>query len=110
MTRKMPLEKRLVNRDRLHSDAFRSALVETNDSIDHQKWITMRQDLHDLVAVETSVAFWHNPRNGQCLAARLFFGDCTRELRVRGVARFDCDQMSADSAADQREIANNVQD
>src|SRR5207248_8082267 len=59
----MSLEKRFVDRDRFHSDAFRSAFIETDDPVDHQKRITMRKDLHDLVAVESAIAFRHHSRS-----------------------------------------------
>ena len=40
---KWPWKIRLVDRDRFHADAFRFAL-ETEDAIDHQERITMRQN------------------------------------------------------------------
>src|SRR5207245_9982958 len=75
MTGKMSLAKWFVNRDRPHADAFRSAFIAADDPIDHQKRITMRQNLHDLFAVEPAVAFRYHARQRKRVATRLLLGD-----------------------------------
>src|SRR5437763_12710468 len=109
MTRKMSLEKRFVDRNRLHPDAFRSAFIKTNDAIHHQERVTMRQDLNDFVAVEATTTFWNNPRNRQGFATRPFFCNCPRELGICGVAGFYCDEVTANPATDQREVADDIE-
>jgi len=110
MTGKMALEKRFVDRHRFYSDAFRSCFIEADNAIDHQERIPVRQNLDDFVAVESTSAFWYNARNSQRFAARLFLRNCSGQLSVRGVTRLHRDQMAANSATDQREIAYNIQD
>src|SRR6266404_911371 len=110
MSGKMSLEKWFVDRHRLHAYAFRSAFIETQDPIDHQKWITMRQNLDDLVRVEAAIAFRNNSRNGERVASRSFLCDRAREVRICGVSRFYRDEMSTNSTTDQREVADNVED
>src|SRR4029077_12456442 len=109
MTRKMSLEKRLVDRHRFHADALRSAFVETYNSVDHQKRIPMRQNLHDLVGVEPAVAFGNDSRNRQRFTSRSFFGDCARQFRIRRVSRFYRDEMTTDPATEEREVADDVE-
>src|SRR5438093_2704467 len=109
MTWKMSLEKRLVDRDRFDADTFRSAFVEADDAVDHQKGITMRQNPHDLFAVESAVTLRHDSWNGERFAPRLFFGDNPGQFRIRRVAGFYRDEMAANSTTDQREIADDVE-
>ena len=71
----MSLKKRFVDCDRFHADAFCSAFIEADDPIDHQKRITMRQNLHDLFAVEPAVAFRYHARERKRVATRLLLGD-----------------------------------
>src|SRR5712691_7954532 len=69
----------------------------------------MRQDLHDLVGVESAVAFRDNARNGQRVTARLFLCNRARELSICGVPRLYGNEMTANAATDKREVADNVE-
>src|SRR5438270_12588330 len=109
MSRKMSLKKRLIDRDRFHAHAFRYAFVEAENPIDHQKRITMRQNLHDLIGLEPAVAFRDNARNGQRVTARLFLRNRVSEFSVRCVPRFYGNEMTANAATDEREVADDVE-
>src|SRR5437867_6947302 len=109
MTGKMSLKKRLIDRDRFHANAFGSTFIEADDPIDHQKWIPMRQNLHDLISVQSAVALWNNARHGERFSPRLFLRDHPRQFRVGRMPRFDRDQVATNSATDQRKVAHNVE-
>src|SRR5216110_2170880 len=69
----------------------------------------MRQDLHDLFAVESAVAFRYDSRARECVAPRLFFRDRPRQFCICSVPGLHRDEMAADAATDQREIADDVE-
>src|SRR5438477_12028640 len=101
MTGKMSLKKRFVDCYRLHADALRSAFIEADDPIDHQKRITMRQNLHDLFAVEPAVAFRYHARQGKRVATRLLLGDGASYFCIGRVPGFHRNALAANSASDE---------
>ena len=108
MTGEMPLKKRLIDRDGLYARNFIIGL-EADDPINHQKGIAMRQDLHYLVSVETATAGGDRAWRRHRASSGLLAGESASQLRIRRVAGFHRHHMTANRPADQRQIADNVQ-
>src|SRR3954468_16473103 len=74
MTGEMSLEKRFVDGDGFHTDAF-GFCIETEDAVDHEEWETMRQNLHHLIGIKSTIAAWKWARHCHCASARLLARD-----------------------------------
>src|SRR5206468_12084873 len=74
VTGEMSLKECLVNGDGFHADAFGFGF-EANNAIDHEKWETMRQNLHHFISIESSVAARDCSRRGDGTSARLLASD-----------------------------------
>src|ERR1022692_3748733 len=104
----MSLKKRLVNCDRLQAGNFGFAF-ESDDPIDQQERITMRQNLHHFVGSETAFSGrkWVRRRHRapSCLLAR----QCPRQFRVSAMTGFNRNHMTPNAVTDQRKVANDIE-
>src|SRR5690242_3742280 len=105
----MPLEERLVDGDGFHTNAF-GLRIETNDSVDHQERETMRENLHDLIGIESAVTGWNWTRHCHRVSSRLFADDQAGQVRIDCVPRFDCDDVPSNPPSGQGEVTDDVQD
>ena len=108
MTGEMSLKERLVNGDRFDTDTFGFSF-EADNPIHHEKRKPVRQNLHHLIGVKASVAAGNRPRRRHGASARLLPSDRSSQIRIGGVTGFNCDNMTADAASDQREVADHVE-
>src|SRR5438105_11263677 len=96
MPGEMAGEKRFVNTDRFHADAFGFAF-EAEDTVDHEERIAVRQNCHDLVDIETAFARWESLRLKHRRRARKFPGQRAHQLGVRAMAGLNRDDVTANS-------------
>src|SRR6266542_1397376 len=104
----MSLKERLVNRDRFDPDTFGFAL-ETDDPVDHQKRETMRQNLHYLVGVESTIPTRNRAFHGKGAPACLLAGERASQVGIDSVTGFYRYHVASDAPPDERKIANNVE-
>src|SRR5260370_11497169 len=109
MTWEMSLEKRLVNRDRFYGRNFVFAF-EADDPVNHQEWGTMRQYLHHFVRVQPAIAYRDRARRTHCASSRLLPSERASKLRIRRVAGLHRQDVTANPPADQRKVADYVED
>src|SRR5439155_8520277 len=109
MTGEMSLEERLINRDRFDADTF-GFRFEADNAIDHEKWETMRQNLHYLIGIESSIAARHRTRRCHGAPARLLPRDCASQLRIYSVTGFHSHDMTVNTPSDQSEVADHIED
>ena len=110
VTGEMALEERFVDRDGFLADRLELA-VEFQDAVDEQERVAVRQDLHDLVDIETGFA------RGDVLHRHLL-RDVVTVLLVNGAGQFDVERVSGLGRDDaglqpgrkQREIADDIED
>src|SRR5580765_6455579 len=99
MTGKMPLEKRLVNRDGFYGRNFVVAL-EADDPVNHQKRIAVWEDLHHLASVHAGIAYWDRSRCTHRTSPRMLASERASQFRVRGMSGLHRHNVTADTATD----------
>src|SRR5262249_62141210 len=105
----MSLKKGFVDRDRFHADTFGFGF-EADNAIDHEKWETMRQNLHHLIGIESSVTGRHCAWRCHGASARLLSRDCASQLCIYGVTWLHSHDMAANTPSDQSEVADHIED
>jgi hypothetical protein len=105
----MPLEKWFVDGDCLYPGDFCVAF-EGYNSVNHQKRISMRQNLHQLIGLDPAFAVEGWLIDGKGAGPRLLPRNRPRQLGIRTVARLDRNHMPANALTNEREITDNIQD
>src|SRR4030095_10188055 len=109
VTGKMPLKKRLVNRDGFYGRNFIFAL-EADDPVNHQKRVAVRKDLHHFASVQTGIAYWDRARCAHRSSPRLLASKRASQFRIRSMSGLHRHHVTADTPTDEREIADNIED
>jgi len=97
-----------VHGDGFHADAFGFAF-DGDDTIDHEEGIAVGEKFHDIIDVEDIAAFWGDTWGEEGEGFGELFRDESGEVGVGAVAWFDGDDMTADGATEEGEIADDIE-
>ena len=84
--------------------------LEADDPVNHQKRIAVRKDLHHFASVQTGIAYWDRARCAHRASPRLLASERASQFRIRSMSGLYRHHVTADTPADQREIADNIED
>lgn len=104
------LEERFVDGDGFDAGAFVFAF-EADDAVDHEEGVAVGEDAHDLVDVEDGFSEGDGDRARDHAEHASVFGlEAAGHFCVRAVAGFDGDDVAHDAAAEEHEVADDVED
>ena len=105
----MPLKKRLIDSHRFDGRALVLAL-KTNDPVDHQEGVAMRQDAHHFVHIQHRFSGGQTDRRRhQRIHPPVTLSQLFRHFRIRPVPGLHRNDMTHDSFARKHQVTNQIQ-
>src|SRR5215471_19746781 len=108
MARKMALKEWFIDRYRFRSDTLVVAF-KGNNPVDHQKRITMRQDLHNILRIHNPCPLRNHLRRNHRYHVRVPFSQSLRQFSVGRMSRLDRNDVPQKSATGQKELTDDIE-